>query len=86
MKYRKKPVIIEAFQWFPEMGAVGGLAFDHYKNAMRPKGTSDLYCYRIQTLEGWLNVSPGDWIITGIKGEHYPCKPDIFEETYEAVE
>ncbi|MEO3947639.1 hypothetical protein [Gorillibacterium sp. CAU 1737] len=37
----------------------------------------------IKTLEGWLAVSPGDWIITGVKGERYPCKPHIFEETYE---
>lgn len=45
------------------------------------------------TKVGWINtmgkemrVNPGDWIITGIKGEHYPCKPDIFEQTYERVE
>ena len=40
----------------------------------------------IDTLEGGHTVCPGDWIITGIKGEHYPCKPDIFEATYEKVE
>lgn len=39
----------------------------------------------IDTLEGGHNVCPSDWIITGIQGEHYPCKPDIFEATYEAV-
>lgn len=39
----------------------------------------------IQTLEGRMEVSPGDWVITGVKGERYPCKPDIFEATYEAV-
>lgn len=39
----------------------------------------------IDTLEGGHNVCPGDWIITGVKGEHYPCKPDIFEMTYEPV-
>ena len=39
----------------------------------------------IDTLEGGHNVCPGDWIITGVKGEHYPCKPDIFEATYEQV-
>lgn len=39
----------------------------------------------IQTLEGPLKASPGDWIITGINGEHYPCKPEIFERTYEPV-
>jgi hypothetical protein len=41
---------------------------------------------RISTLEGDLVVTPGDYIITGVKGEHYPCKPDIFEATYEKVE
>ena len=40
----------------------------------------------IDTLEGWFDVTPGDWIITGVNGERYPCKPDIFEKTYEAVE
>lgn len=40
----------------------------------------------IETLEGPLIASPGDWIITGIKGEKYPCKPDIFEKTYEPVD
>lgn len=39
----------------------------------------------IDTLEGGHNVCPGDWIITGVKGEHYPCKPDIFEQTYDEV-
>ena len=39
----------------------------------------------IDTLEGGHNVCPGDWIITGVKGEHYPCKPDIFEQTYESA-
>ena len=42
--------------------------------------------WRIKTLEGVYNVRHGDWIITGIKGERYPCKPDIFEATYEAVD
>lgn len=41
--------------------------------------------YTIKTLEGRLHVSPGDWIITGVKGEKYPCRPDIFEATYEKV-
>ena len=43
-------------------------------------------CLRIQTLEGRTWADPGDWIIKGIKGEFYPCKPDIFEATYEAIE
>jgi len=40
----------------------------------------------IHTLEGNMKADPGDWIITGVKGEQYPCKPDIFEQTYERVE
>ena len=59
MKFRKKPIIIEAYQ---------------------PKEEKI-----IQTLEGPLRAAPGDWIITGLRGEQYPCKPDIFEKTYELV-
>jgi len=73
MKFRKKPVVIEATQWF-KMG-------DH--PAVGHNGSEKGI---IQTLEGPMTVSPGDWIITGVKGEHYPCKPDIFEATYEAAE
>jgi hypothetical protein len=58
-KFRKKPVIIEAYQAQEEMD--------------------------IQTLEGIMHANIGDWIITGVKGEQYPCKPDVFEKTYEPV-
>lgn len=74
MKFRKKPVVIEATQWF-KMG-------DH--PAVYEGGLSG--CYFVETLEGEHRVRPGDWIITGVKGEHYPCKPDIFTMTYEPVE
>lgn len=48
---------------------------------------SDMHCHGwIETLEGGHIVCPGDWIITGVEGEHYPCKPSIFEKTYEEVE
>lgn len=69
MKYRKKPVVIEATQWFK--------AGDHPAVTKFEKG-----CGWVDTLEGGHIVTPGDWIITGVKGEHYPCKPDIFEMTY----
>ena len=59
-KYRKKPVVIEAYQ-------------------------TDEVMY-IETLEGVLKADIGDYIITGVRGEQYPCKPDIFEATYEEVE
>lgn len=58
-RFRKKPVIIEAYQTEVEMV--------------------------ISTLEGDMIASPGDWIITGVNGEQYPCKPDIFEKTYEPM-
>jgi hypothetical protein len=74
MKYRKKPVVIEATQWFKDGDHPAVL-----KSAWRNKPY-------IQTLEGDHIVTPGDWIITGVKGEHYACKPDIFEATYERVE
>lgn len=80
MKYRKKPVVIEAIQWF-KMG-------DH--SAVECRTVNPNLCvgtfFYIKTLEGYMEVNPGDWIITGVKGEHYPCKPDIFELTYEAEE
>ena len=77
MKYRKKPVIIEAVQWkngnFDEIEKfVGG-------DAEFRKGIGLV----VATLEGPLHASEGDWIIKGVKGEFYPCKPDIFEVTYE---
>lgn len=75
-KYQKRPIVIEAFQWWPDMGSHGGV---YHENP-------DDDCGLIDTLEGRMMVSAGDWIITGIKGELYPCKPDIFEATYEAVE
>ena len=70
MKYRKKPVVIEAFQWKPEMGEIGPVK-------------QKFIGYVIETLEGDMTVSDGDWVIKGVKGEFYPCKPDIFEATYE---
>jgi len=87
MKFRKKPVVIEATQWFkhgdhPMVYEVMGNPKDFGGwTAMTPTGD-----YAIMTLEGRMMVTPGDWIITGVKGEHYPCKPDIFEMTYEAAE
>lgn len=60
MYFRKKPVIIKAYQTWEEL---------------------DIF-----TLEGVMHAAPGDWIITGVNGEQYPCKPDIFEKTYEPVE
>lgn len=119
MKFRKKPVVIEATQWFKN----GDHPKDHapfesngqpteqdrnrYNDYLQTEGKVVRYfrhpmlsgentCNHcggfmknhgwIDTLEGGHIVCPGDWIITGVKGEHYPCKPDIFEATYEEVE
>jgi hypothetical protein len=75
MKFRKKPVVIEATQWFQHG--------DHPAVVYHPQGPG---LGAVSTLEGLMMVIPGDWIITGVKGEHYPCKPDIFEATYERVD
>ncbi|MHA1286863.1 MAG: hypothetical protein ACTSPB_05605 [Candidatus Thorarchaeota archaeon] len=108
-KYRKKPVVIEAIQWFtngdhPEDGTeifadgefagelLEGKVVRYYRT---PNLDGQQFCEKcgytmhqhgwIDTLEGGHIVCPGDWIITGVQNEHYPCKPDIFEITYEKV-
>lgn len=76
-KYRKRPIVIEAVQFngnFDEIEAfVGGDAEFREGELL------------VATLEGPLHASPGDWIIKGVRGEFYPCKPDIFMATYEEV-
>lgn len=81
-KYRKKPVVIEAFQW--KTGYVAPNWFTEACNAGTTIPDREGSC-AIKTLEGKMRASVGDWIIRGVKGEIYPCKPDIFEATYEAV-
>jgi hypothetical protein len=79
-KYRKKPVVIEAIQWEgSQPSLVKVVKFLGYV----PEGKAGVLV--IPTLEGNHNVNVGDWIIKGVKGEFYPCKPDIFEQTYEAI-
>lgn len=82
-KFRKKPVVIEAVQWTgtPE-SADEVLSFARGKATWRTSHND----MQIDTLEGAMTVSPGDWVIKGLKGEFYPIKPDIFEATYEPVE
>ena len=76
MKFRKKPIVIEAYQFFyPED--------DSFPNAVSGDCYRENRQWYINTLEGRHEVLNGDWIITGVKGEKYPCKPDIFEMTYE---
>ena len=89
-QYRKKPVVIDAFrwtggedqtedpEWICEALCTGRVRFER-------AGTPDV-ALLIDTLEVTLRANRGDWIIRGVKGELYPCKPDIFAATYEAVE
>ena len=112
-KFRKKPVVIDATQWFQNgdhpddacelLTAKDGSGFWSEGKIVRyfrhplVDGMSDCQkCGEIMHIHGWIEtleggsdgaqvVCPGDWIITGVQGERYPCKPDIFEATYEPV-
>lgn len=82
-KYRKKPVVIEAMQFTADTkdqvyNFVTCTAFPRFNKKHKPELV-------IQTLEGDMITSLGDWVIRGINREFYPCKPDIFEKTYEKV-
>ena len=83
MKYRKKPVVIEAIEWNGNMGEIK--KFMNYTDEAYTKtdGNRSLF---IKTLEGDHEAKIGDMIIKGVQGEFYPCKPDIFKKTYELVE
>lgn len=90
-KFRKRPVVIEAEQWLGPESKIGGVeehrgCTDHFCTVCGGTALLSKPVFYVRTLEGPLKVSPGDWIITGIKGEKYPCKPDIFEATYEPVD
>ncbi len=80
MKYRKKPVVIDAIQ-FTGLNPVDVAHFFGDFQDWEPS----IEGFTIKTLEGDHLAQPGDWIIKGVAGEFYPCKPDIFEQTYEAV-
>lgn len=92
MKYRKKPVVIEAVQWngtnLEEVKQFVGdsLEYDIYDAAWQVGKGIPFVNMRIKTLEGVMDVSKGDFVIKGVNGEFYPCKPDIFEKTYEAAD
>lgn len=78
-KFKKKPIEVEAEQFSPDI--------EPWPYGVREviHGDKTLDYFWIDTLEGGYRVSPGDWIITGIEGERYPCKPGIFKKTYEPV-
>lgn len=79
-KYRKKPIVIDAWQWD---GTNTDELLKLNKSIYFCEGPNDLQELEIKTLEGTMTASKGDWIIRGVKGEFYPCKPDIFTATYE---
>lgn len=88
-KYRKKPVVIEAFQYDGDLSGKDGYyvpkwavkAFED--GVIKFKDAGDMY---IETLEGDMQAHVGDWVIKGVKGELFPCKPDVFEMTFELIE
>lgn len=121
MKYRKRPVVIDATQWFKngdhpddyakdvdgleagelrtftgvERRARGweGSVVRYFRRPDMPGVTECKHCGQTMHVHGWIDtlegghiVCPGDYVITGVKGEHYPCKPDVFAATYEPVE
>lgn len=77
-KYRKKPVVIDAVQ-FNKPG-------DHPAVVASDKSPTGYLIKTLENEETGQHVTPGDWIITGVQGEHYPCKPDVFAETYEPAD
>lgn len=90
-RFRKKPVVIEAFQMTEER-RWGNADWPHWLHEAWNRGENEVGAFRpsdgpdqpeIVTLEGVMTVEWGDWIIRGVQGELYPCKPDIFEQTYE---
>jgi hypothetical protein len=91
MKVRKRPVVVDAVEWDGKY-TNGVFEFAMFfvaedRGRVCPQCKRGLVEHgRIGTLEGSHIVCPGDWIITGVKGERYPCKPDIFDQTYEKVQ
>ena len=88
-KYRKKPVVIEAIQFNGKnFNEVSEFSSEKAKRRIAFEGNIPVETdtIDINTLEGTMNAIKGDFIIKGVKGEFYPCKPDIFEQTYELVE
>lgn len=109
--FRKKPVVIEASQWFKNgdhpddntsltmrttldiLVQSEGKVVRYFRNSETDGFTTCKHCGIVMHLHGWIDtlegghiVCPGDWVIIGVKGERYPCKPDIFEMTYESEE
>lgn len=91
MKYRKKQIIVEAVVWRKEGDHPAVLPYAPVQRQCRQCGVSFSVSKTfthgwIKTLEGGHIVCPGDFIVTGVAGEHYPCKPDIFAATYDEID
>lgn len=82
-RYRKKPVVIEAIQFIDNVKEIENFVGKELDGNMN--GTGRIQELIISTLEGEMIARENDWIIKGIRGEFYPCKPDIFEKSYEEV-
>jgi len=93
MKFRKKPVIIEAIRWDGfNNDEINNFVGNELKMELESETAyvagvgAPIFSLTIPTLEGNMQAMKNDWIIKGVNGEFYPCKPDIFEKTYEKVE
>lgn len=81
--FRKKPVVIEAVQFKDDGDVISRISDMGGRDLLLDYSDPTKPVMRIDTLEGQLTAQVGDWIIKGVKGELYPCKPDIFSATYE---
>ena len=88
MKYRKKPVVVEAWEFTRDSIKVADSWVRCYRNdiVLFSQYGGEVIYIEIKTLEGTTRAELGDYIIKGVQGEFYPCKPDIFEATYELAE
>lgn len=86
-KFRKKPIVVYAEQFWPDTRPVPDGVTIFVAGPFHPSLKQGEFDFAVvNTLEGSMKVEPGDWVITGIEGEHYPCKDSIFRATYEAVD
>ena len=84
-KFVKKPVVIEAYQFDGNIRSIDNFPISEV-GKFKVSSENGQYCLIIPTLEGDMKALPGDWIIKGVNGEYYPCKPDVFEKSYNVVE
>ena len=84
-KFVKKPVVVEAYQFDGNIRSIDNFPISEV-GKFKVSSENGQYYLIIPTLEGYMKAVAGDWIIKGVKGEYYPCKPDIFEQTYDVVE